>query len=96
VRLAVFVCPLMVEGGPGLKLPLPLNFAKMESGMRERTPFIPFVLRHRSELLMWALVAEMIASPVADHHPLIGAGLAITWPVGKSSASPSYRLPGSG
>lgn len=45
--------------------------------MPVRLPFVRFVLRHRSELLMWALVAEIVASPVADYHPLIGAGLAI-------------------
>jgi len=33
--------------------------------------------RHRSELLMWILILEMLASPAADYHPLIGAALAV-------------------
>jgi voltage-gated potassium channel len=45
--------------------------------MHKRRPVTLFLLRHRSELLMWVLVAEVIASPAADYHPLIGAGLAV-------------------
>jgi Ion channel len=45
--------------------------------MQKRRPFTLFMLKHRSELLMWVLVAEIIASPAADYHPLIGAGLAV-------------------
>ncbi len=45
--------------------------------MRHPGPFTRMVLRHRSELLMWALVAEVIASPAADYHPLVGGALAL-------------------
>jgi hypothetical protein len=34
--------------------------------------------RYRSEILMLAFVAEIVASPVADSHPLIGGLLALT------------------
>jgi len=38
-----------------------------------------FVARHRIQILMWALVAEMLASPLADTCPRLGAmfGLAV-------------------
>jgi hypothetical protein len=36
-----------------------------------------FWYRHRSEMLMWALVAETVASPVADQNPRAGAVLAV-------------------
>ncbi len=38
-----------------------------------------FFARHRIEILMWGLVAEMLASPLADTHPRAGAllGLAV-------------------
>ena len=32
-----------------------------------------FFARHRIEIVMWALVAEMLASPLADSHPRVGA-----------------------
>jgi len=32
-----------------------------------------FFARHRIEVVMWALVAEMLASPLADSHPRVGA-----------------------
>jgi hypothetical protein len=53
------------------------GFSKLESPMHKRGPVRLFLLKHRSELLMWVLVGEVIASPAADYHPLIGAGLAI-------------------
>jgi voltage-gated potassium channel len=49
----------------------------MEYHLHNRHPLTRFILRHRSELLMWALIGQMIASPAADYHPLIGAGLAV-------------------
>lgn len=38
-----------------------------------------FFARYRVQILMWALVAEMLASPMADTHPRVGAlfGLAV-------------------
>jgi voltage-gated potassium channel len=36
-----------------------------------------FFSRHRVEILMWALVAEMLASPLADTHPRAGALLGL-------------------
>jgi len=38
-----------------------------------------FFARYRVQILMWALVAEMLASPLADMHPRVGAlfGLAV-------------------
>jgi Ion channel len=38
-----------------------------------------FLARYRVQILMWALVAEMLASPLADTHPRVGAlfGLAV-------------------
>jgi voltage-gated potassium channel len=44
--------------------------------MQQRGPFRRFILRHSSELLMWALIAQIIASPAADYHPLAGGILA--------------------
>ncbi len=32
-----------------------------------------FFARHRIVILMWALIAEMLASPLADTHPRVGA-----------------------
>ncbi len=32
-----------------------------------------FFARHRIKIVMWALVAEMLVSPLADSHPRIGA-----------------------
>ena len=32
-----------------------------------------FFTRHRIKIVMWALVAEMLASPLADSHPRVGA-----------------------
>ncbi len=32
-----------------------------------------FFARHRIEIVMWALVAEMLASPLVDSHPRVGA-----------------------
>jgi len=38
-----------------------------------------FFSRHRTEILMWALIVEMLASPLADTHPRAGVllGLAV-------------------
>jgi hypothetical protein len=36
-----------------------------------------FVSRNHSEILMWILIAEMMASPLADGHPRIGGVLAV-------------------
>ncbi|MFZ3340205.1 MAG: hypothetical protein WA213_04930, partial [Terriglobales bacterium] len=32
-----------------------------------------FFAQHRIQIVMWALVAEMVASPIADSHPRVGA-----------------------
>jgi hypothetical protein len=45
--------------------------------MRKGSPGIGFVVKHRSELLMCVLIADIIASPLADYHPLAGAALAL-------------------
>jgi Ion channel len=45
--------------------------------MNRKSPFRIFVLKYRSELLMCALIAQVIASPMADYHPHVGAALAI-------------------
>jgi phosphate/sulfate permease len=37
-----------------------------------------FFDRHGVQILMWALVAEMLASPLADSHPRVGALLGLT------------------
>ncbi len=44
--------------------------------MANESHFVRFFKTYRSELLMCLLVAEMIASPVADYHPRVGALLA--------------------
>ncbi len=36
-----------------------------------------FFYRHRVQILMWALIAEMLASPLADAHPQAGAALGL-------------------
>lgn len=36
-----------------------------------------FFSRCRIEILMWALIAEMLASPLADTHPRAGASLGV-------------------
>src|SRR5271165_2450850 len=36
------------------------------------------VVRYRSEMLMCAFIAQMLLSPLADSHPLIGGFLALT------------------
>jgi Ion channel len=45
--------------------------------MAAKTTISNLVSRHRMELLMWALVAEMLASPLADTHPRIGVILGV-------------------
>jgi hypothetical protein len=37
-----------------------------------------FFARHRIKIVMWALVAEMLASPLADSHPRAGVLLGLT------------------
>jgi ion channel len=37
-----------------------------------------FFAKHRSELLMWAFIGEILASPLPDYHPRAGIALAIT------------------
>jgi voltage-gated potassium channel len=44
--------------------------------MNQRGPIARFLINHRSELLMWALIGEIIASPAADYDPHVGAALA--------------------
>ncbi len=36
-----------------------------------------FFFRYRIEILMWALIVEMLASPLADNHPRAGALLGL-------------------
>ena len=36
-----------------------------------------FFAKHRSELLMWAFIGEILASPLPDYHPRAGIALAI-------------------
>jgi voltage-gated potassium channel len=55
--------------------------------MRKGNPVIGFLVRHRSELLLCLLIADIIASPAADYHPLAGAGLALVIVVGLLAAS---------
>jgi len=51
----------------------------MESPTQSKWLHSGFFSRHRIDILMWALVVEMIASPLADTHPRIGGllGLAV-------------------
>ena len=37
-----------------------------------------FFARHRIKIVMWALVGEMLASPLADSHPRVGVVLGLT------------------
>lgn len=46
--------------------------------MKDESSPVGFVKAHRTALLLCALVAEMIASPLADYHPRIGALLALS------------------
>jgi len=48
----------------------------MEIPMRVKWLNSGFLALHRIKLVMWALVAEMLASPLADAHPRAGALLA--------------------
>jgi hypothetical protein len=45
----------------------------METLMKNKWSRSGFFARHRIKIVMWALVAEMLASPLADSHPRIGA-----------------------
>jgi len=51
----------------------------MEILMQIKRSLSGFFSRHVAEVLMWALVVEMLASPLADSHPRVGAlvGLAV-------------------
>jgi hypothetical protein len=49
---------------------------EMEIPMKVKWLNSGFFARHRIKLVMWALVAEMLASPLADAHPRAGALLA--------------------
>jgi hypothetical protein len=45
--------------------------------VKQRTAIVRFWYKHRIELIMWVLIAEMLASPLADYHRLVGAGLGL-------------------
>jgi hypothetical protein len=45
--------------------------------VKKRTAIARFFYKHRIELIMWVLIAEMLASPLADYHRLVGAGLGL-------------------
>ena len=49
----------------------------LESCMHTKWLNSGFFSRHRIEILMWVLVAEMLASPLADIHPRTGALLGL-------------------
>jgi hypothetical protein len=51
----------------------------MVTFMKSRRSLSGFFLRHRTQIILWALVAEMLASPLADTQPRVGAmfGLAV-------------------
>ncbi|MFZ0587521.1 MAG: potassium channel family protein, partial [Candidatus Sulfotelmatobacter sp.] len=51
----------------------------MKALMNSKWLRLGFFARHRIKIVMWALVAEMLASPLADSHPRAGAllGLAV-------------------
>lgn len=46
---------------------------EMETPMKVEWLNSGFFARHRIKIVMWALVAEMLASPLADSHPRVGA-----------------------
>ena len=45
--------------------------------MPQKSKILQFVKVHRMELLMWVLIAEMLASPFADTHPRAGVPLGL-------------------
>jgi len=45
----------------------------MKALMNSKWLRLGFFARHRIKIVMWALVAEMLASPLADSHPRVGA-----------------------
>ena len=45
----------------------------MKALMNSKWLRLGFFARHRIKIVMWALVAEMLASPIADSHPRVGA-----------------------
>jgi voltage-gated potassium channel len=51
----------------------PETKTKMEALMKNKWLRSEFFARHRIKIVMWALVAEMVASPLADSHPRVGA-----------------------
>ena len=64
-----------LEFEPGMEIPMKVK--RLNSG---------FFARHRIKLVMWVLVAEMLASPLADAHPrasaLLAFGVLMMVPVG--------------
>ena len=62
----------------------------MNSQMVER---LGFFARHRIKIVMWALVAEMLASPLADSHPRAGALLGSRGAVDGARRHRSLRKP---
>src|SRR5208282_5658729 len=53
---------MKIEVETGMEVPMKIKW--LNSG---------FFARHRIKIVMWALVAEMLASPLADTHPRAGA-----------------------
>jgi hypothetical protein len=45
--------------------------------VKKRTAVVRFWYKHRIEVIMWVLIGEMLASPLADYHRLVGAGLGL-------------------
>jgi hypothetical protein len=50
----------------------PETETKMEALMKNKWFRSGFFARHRIEIVMWALIAEMLVSPLADSHPRVG------------------------
>jgi Ion channel len=60
---------------PGLSTPSTGSSRKLRT--RTKLALTQFWRQYRSELLMWALTAEILVSPAADQHPRAGALLAV-------------------
>jgi hypothetical protein len=60
-------------GWKSSKVEDPGTETKMEALMKNTWLHSGFFARHRIKIVMWALVAEMLASPLADSHPRVGA-----------------------
>ena len=52
-----------------------------------------FFARHRIKIVMWALVAEMLASPLADSHPRVGRPARVCGAVDGARRHRSLRQP---